>query len=976
MAESPALTREIMLAAETTGKEKGIFLFNGKLSQAGEYKLTHSNPLQFKQRLFHTHSLSFYGVAFSIRTFKLQLKNEKQIEIAGVWIPAGEVHLLAGLDQTDQEYVFHHSLSSFLSFIDELTNRLNIEDIYPGRDGVWRFSRHITNKLSNLKIPFMNKTATGTKLGAEEPLSSSLLPVMEEWLQEYFLSSEKLAGLYFNYKNRLAEHTSDRHIKKWTDSFEEKERSYLLPKNIYPVALKYWNGETPEPFQLQLAIHEPISSNQGWKMEWFVKEWQSGHMIALEHIAAGSHPFRTNPVPWLKSQFIQSSHPQVFFSFKDPSCYHLEVSQKVFADFLLNEVSQLENQGISVLIPETLKRKVLPRAKAVISVFEDKDDQDLFSPWVRSHITWKLTIADKDINEEEFRKLVNQQQRILQVNNQWVIWDAEMAEKLLDGIDKTMHDESFSFFDAFRRSLIQKNDVQSLTHVSQADEFIEWKLNSEAEKLLNFSEGNNRDAILAPYWKGLLKPYQQTGTHWLLTMRKLNFGCCLADDMGLGKTLQTIAYMDELAKHTKPDEPFLIVCPSSLVHHWIKEIEKHTENTNLLVYEGLPDERRKLLINNGQPYPRIVISSYAVAAKDILHLQTVKWTSCIFDEAQHLKNSRTKQRQALKALSAGHKIALTGTPVENHPFEIWSLMDLLNPGLLRDKLWFSEHFLQSRDKDRKEENMTKLRAIIRPFMLRRTKNEFLKEWELPEKNITEHTVSLTKEQMVLYEAVTKEWSDSVEDQSEEFQRAQLFKTMTKLKQICNHPGQLTKALDGRSFSKGRSGKWDLAVKLIEEWQAQGKRGLVFTQYRYIGYLFQSYAKAAWDLSIPFFHGGLSSTERKEMINTFQHSQTVPFMVISLRAGGFGLNLTEATEVLHFDRWWNPAVEAQATDRVHRIGQTKPVNVHTIITKGTIEERIAHLIKEKNHLHKAVIDGRPLPIWTLSKDELTELFTFQ
>ncbi|MCD8511001.1 MAG: DEAD/DEAH box helicase [Bacillus sp. (in: Bacteria)] len=320
-----------------------------------------------------------------------------------------------------------------------------------------------------------------------------------------------------------------------------------------------------------------------------------------------------------------------------------------------------------------------------------------------------------------------------------------------------------------------------------------------------------------------------------------------------------------------------------------------------------------------------------------------------------------------------HVVALTGTPVENDPIELWSIIDLLNPGYLKDQAWFQSKFLHGGTDE--GDQLEQLKTLVSPFLLRRKKEQFVKELGLPEKRIIQHTVPLSDEQKILYEAVVNDLLIDYAELSLVEKRSRVFKAITKLKQICNHPAHYLKEPSIHRMMD-RSGKWDLCLELLEKNWREGKRTLIFTQYRYLGNMLQQFILQEWGIEIPFFHGQLKIEKRKELIDKFQKEKKDPFLLISLRAGGVGLNLTAATEVIHFDRWWNPAVENQATDRVYRIGQKEAVTIHTFTAKGTIEEKMNQLIGEKLTMQDALLNGSASPIWKLDDEEMLALFSLR
>ncbi|PYZ93553.1 hypothetical protein CR194_10325 [Salipaludibacillus keqinensis] len=966
---------ELVIAIVTDKTEKGVLLLLQHANDSFTKQpilMSKEKALTTKHQLFFSHYESFFGVDLQIRSYPLN--NDHSQSLRGIFIPVEKMDYLMQMDLDRFNGAFHPSSKAFMQTIEELLDHLTEKEVTPTAQGYWTFSSQLSSEIRELAIPVLSQKTDDPVVFIEKN-KEKVLKWFEDWLQHYVPKSETFSKLIQIYKKSLSMNTDDPHIDQWIQALSNPNQSFLISNHLYPICTHLWNGKTPEPFQLQLVIYEPESHKGAWRLEWYLKEWLTQTFVSITNIVAGDHPFRSNPIPWLKRESSIFEKEGLPFSYFDEESYRFYMDHDTFADYLLHGVKRLEEKGVSVLIPESLKKKIVPRLKARLSLYDPEENIQIVRPWVKSHVSWQLKVQDLEIEESLFRKMVQQQQRVIHIHDAWVVWDLDMASKLLSHVDQSAESGApFTFFDGLRAALHETDSYPSGENTAdeQGSLPIDWSLSTAATDLLEAEKGQTK-GLISLKWIDLLRDYQQQGTEWLLKMRKVHLGCCLADDMGLGKTIQTIAYIDEVHSHEQSSTPFLILCPSSLVHNWTKELKKFAENLSVYHHSGSPIEREQHF-NEQKSTADVIVCSYPVATRDLDLFRSIHWCGCIYDEAQLLKNSRTKQRKAMKELKAKHHVALSGTPIENHPIEMWSMMDLLNPGLLKDDVWFTENFLSTTNSKDKEDKLSHLRSIVRPFLLRRTKEAFMEELALPEKTSVDHIVSLSTEQQVLYEAVVEEFNDSYdEDHPVPLQRALLFKTMTKLKQICNHPGQLFKETGDFLFEQGRSEKWDLARKIMESWLTTNKRGLIFTQYRFVGSLIQAYGQRHWNISIPFFHGGLSSKKREEMIEQFQSHQTAPIMVISLRAGGFGINMTEATEVIHYDRWWNPAVEAQATDRIHRIGQTKPVQVHTITTAGTIEDRIAHLLQQKKKLQKAVIDGRPLPIWTLSKAELNELF---
>ncbi|MCC5950149.1 MAG: DEAD/DEAH box helicase, partial [Nitriliruptoraceae bacterium] len=463
---------------------------------------------------------------------------------------------------------------------------------------------------------------------------------------------------------------------------------------------------------------------------------------------------------------------------------------------------------------------------------------------------------------------------------------------------------------------------------------------------------------------GELRPYQERGVAWLQRLSELGMGGVLADQMGLGKTLQAMA----LLTSRRQDRPHLVVAPTSVVGNWEREIRRFAPSLGVTRHHG-PD---RAVTSRAFKPGEVVITSYALLRRDIGLLEDVEWDVTVFDEAQQIKNPASKGARAARDLTAEVRIAMTGTPIENRLSELWAIVDLTNPGLLGSARRFQERYAVPIERWHDDDAAGRLRRLVAPFVLRRRKDDPEVSVDLPPKQEVTVACSLTREQASLYQAaVTRAFGGEGLGTTAFERRGRILALLTALKQICNHPAQFLR--DGGTLP-GRSGKLARATEILGELTDGDERALVFTQYREMGELLARHLTAELDLpEVPFLHGGVPLAARDAMVQRFQEDEDAPpILLVSLRAGGTGLNLTRASHVVHFDRWWNPAVEDQATDRVHRIGQTRPVTVHTLVTAGTVEDRIAELLERKRALADAVVGTGEAWITELDDAELQEL----
>ncbi|MBN1944444.1 MAG: DEAD/DEAH box helicase [Bradymonadales bacterium] len=472
-------------------------------------------------------------------------------------------------------------------------------------------------------------------------------------------------------------------------------------------------------------------------------------------------------------------------------------------------------------------------------------------------------------------------------------------------------------------------------------------------------------------FEGSLRPYQLRGYSWLAFLRDLGLGGCLADDMGLGKTIQALALLQR-ERWAGERRPVLLICPTSVVTNWQKEAARFTPGLSVLVHHGATRSKgAAFAAEAGQQ--TLVVTSYALLQRDSLDFQEVEWAGVILDEAQNIKNPETKQARAARSLRSGYRLALTGTPVENNVGDLWSLMEFLNPGFLGSQTSFKREFFIPIQAGRDPVAAERLRRITTPFILRRLKTDRLIIADLPEKQEMKVFCTLTKEQASLYAAVLEQTQAAIE-QAEGMQRRGLILAMlTKLKQVCNHPLQL---LGDGSPIPGRSGKLSRIVEMLEEALSVGDRALIFTQFAEMGQILKRHLQESFGREVLFLHGAVVKKKRDQMIERFQEEGGPPLFVLSLKAGGTGLNLTRANHVFHFDRWWNPAVENQATDRAFRIGQSQNVQVHKFVCAGTFEEKIDELIERKQEIAGEVVGSGEGWLTEMSNQQIRSVFALR
>jgi len=567
---------------------------------------------------------------------------------------------------------------------------------------------------------------------------------------------------------------------------------------------------------------------------------------------------------------------------------------------------------------------------------------------------WQLSIGDTALTREEFNALVALKSPLVQIRGQWVQLDPEQIEAAIQFWQKqqTLEGE-FSLHEAMQLGLGSVETRNGLQVNSV--EMDEW-LQSWLDKL----QGDEQLAILPPPegLRGTLRPYQQYGYSWIDFARRWGMGVILADDMGLGKTIQTLTMTQKLKNESGClPAPILLICPTSVVTNWQVESEKFTPGLKTMTHQG----SGRLHGNEFAAAVRevdMVLTSYALVRRDEEVLRQMEWLGVVLDEAQNIKNPNTKQAQVIRSLSTGFRLALTGTPVENRLSELWSIMQFLNPGFLGGQKAFRKQFTLPIEKYGDEEATRTLRQLTRPFILRRLKTDPTVISDLPEKQEVKVYCNLSEEQATLYEAVVQDALQAIEEQEEGgiARKGMVLSMLMQLKQVCNHPVQYLH--QGETYNpfedNNRSGKLRRFHAILDEVLAEGDRLLLFSQFTEMGGLLKQYIQERFGVSVLFLHGGVRSKKRAEMVRRFQSDDGPPVFVLSLKAGGTGLNLTRANHVFHFDRWWNPAVEDQATDRAFRIGQTRNVLVHKFVCLGTLEEQIDKMIEDKKILADSIV----------------------
>jgi len=571
----------------------------------------------------------------------------------------------------------------------------------------------------------------------------------------------------------------------------------------------------------------------------------------------------------------------------------------------------------------------------------------------------------RTLTAADFEGLLAQKSPLVELDGEWITLQPADVRAAKTILQQQNDPTSLSVEDALRLSIGESQTLAKLP-VTQfqasgiLQELIETLSNPQGVKLI----------ANPPGFIGELRPYQARGVGWLAFLERWGLGACLADDMGLGKTPQLLAFLLNLQSEDMLEKPVLIVCPTSVLSNWQHEIQKFSPQLKTLIHHG--DRRKK-----GQPLVKqvknqqVILTSYSLLQRDFSSLKLIDWQGLVLDEAQNIKNPQAKQSQAARELTTGFRIALTGTPVENRLTELWSILEFLNPGFLGNQPYFQRRFANPIEKFGDRQSLLILRNLVRPFILRRLKTDQTIIQDLPEKQEMTVYCGLSREQANLYEALVEKSLATI-DQSDGIQRHGLVLTLlTKLKQLCNHPDLLLKK-DAISEAKN-SGKLLRLAEMLEEVITEGDRALIFTQFAAWGTLLKPYLEQHFNQEVLYLYGGTKREQRQAIVERFQNDPNSPALfILSLKAGGTGLNLTRANHVFHVDRWWNPAVENQATDRAFRIGQTRNVQVHKFVCTGTLEEKINAMLEDKQQLAEQTIDAGESWLTRLDTNQLRKL----
>lgn len=667
-------------------------------------------------------------------------------------------------------------------------------------------------------------------------------------------------------------------------------------------------------------------------------------------------------------------------------------------EFLREVAPILGEQGFGVIVPEwwsspgvRLGARLRLESPPMEQVFGEGRIAPVGKPSLGLHsivkYRWELSLGGAAISMEEFDRLAGRSVPLVRLGGRWVEVRPQDVRAAVE------------FLRTHAGGDMRVIEALKLAHGIEAAEagvpIVGLDATGWVAEVINASGAGERMPMLPQPrgFHGSLRPYQLRGMAWLAFMERFGIGVCLADDMGLGKTIQILALLAAEREGLVDDPttaqerqagtealslpPTLIVVPMSVLGNWVHEAKRFAPDLRVLAHHG-PDRLAGDAFVEAAERHDAVLTTYALVHRDREVLERVAWRRVVLDEAQYIKNPAAKQSQAARALAADRRVALTGTPIENRLSELWSIIDFLNPGYLGSSTSFRKKFSLPVERYRKDERRMQLRRLVQPLLLRRLKTDPTVLADLPEKVESREYCHLTSEQAMLYDAWVSRMLSDVDAATGIHRRGLVLAGLIRLKQVCNHPAQVHKTTiapgAGRAEAE-RSGKCMRLLEMLDEVLEAGDQALVFTQFRQMGHLLEQIIRDATGRPVLFLHGGVPQRERDQIVRDFQSGES-PVLVASLKAGGIGLNLTAATHVFHFDRWWNPAVENQATDRAYRIGQSRGVQVHKFVVSGTLEERIDEMIERKTSLAEDIIGSGERWLTELDTGQLRELLTLR
>ncbi len=813
------------------------------------------------------------------------------------------------------------------------------------------------------------------------PVAHSLASMdnLSVWQPEYLLRQfldRSIDSLIRVTQHRPGPYDSETWETQWIRGLTSPDPSVVdfgeVKNNSLPIELEAWQSvlhQSPTGLRLCLRLDYPDDAGN-WRLHYLLQSPDDPSLIvpvdyawqALKRIKLWNRTFEQPQAIALAALGVAGRiFAPIEKSLAEATPTGVDLSLDEADSFVENFIDVLEDAGVSVLLPvEFTEQGHLLSVKLTTEDTQESKSSGHFGELLFRSYSWRVSMGEEDISEREFQQMADFKGSLIKWRGHWVRVDPEQVSSI-ETFLKRRNNQQLTSAEVLSTALGGDNLANELGIE------VEVKLDENLKGLVTILESGGFQPLAAPkHFQGKLRPYQERGLGWLTSLSEANLGGCLADDMGLGKTVQIIAWLLQKARM----KPTLIICPTSLIGNWRREIRKFAPSLTPYLHYGPGRSRSETTLNRNLDGNSVVITSYQTMQLDQDLLTAIEWDCAVVDEAQNIKNPHTKQARAIHKLKARARVALSGTPVENRLSELWSILEFTTPGLLGSYEQFQERLALPIERFRDRLATKRLQALTRPFVLRRLKTDTTIISDLPEKEEFLAECPLTREQASLYQAKVDETLDALATLTGFMRAAKILSSLTALKQICNHPAHYLKE---RTPLMKRSGKLMRLESLLQRVLDSGEAVLIFTQYAVMGQLLADHITARFNEEVLFFKGQTTQRKRDEMVERFQNPNGPRIFILSLKAGGTGLTLTRASQVIHYDRWWNPAVEDQATDRAFRIGQTQRVQVHKFVCPGTLEEKIDQVLNMKRDLANQVL-GTAGDKWItdLSNEELKDM----
>ena len=963
------------------------------LDEQGQYLAPHS----IRKLLFTWDDASYYGTKLTVET-----AGDIPIFAVDAWNLLNFFAKESFNPFVDWEYTELASLclSAAPVLFESIESGIAIPDFKGLQEGQlgWPLPREVTEEF----VPAFWEEEISSDFGDSTPLTK------QDFIKTWYNAA---AGTYLSSYSPVKN--------KWSEALSALKETALSPEELQAFfdeeTWQRWLGLEPDPlpFDIGLRLSEPAEGEGPWSLKVFLRSRKDDTVTA-------DYPAKRLPRGWTKfSKDIDSRLARWLETvpwLNDGGRFREELPETEAWEFLTDASEKLLFLGAEIQLPSwwnALKESSIKLKARVKS--PSARGPSFVGLQALMDFDWRFSINGEELSEAEFEQLVQEKRRLIYIRGQWVKLDPAFIRQIQSFVESA-NEKGISLNELLQQELAGGGETETEEEDPAGLLKIQFELNQELARMVSRLREIKNIPVLAPpaLLHGELRPYQTLGMSWLLFLREHGFGACLADDMGLGKTVQLISYLLHVkesnsrtipAKNQPSDEKAaegtiiagsspdsgaedsmplsgqppertaadcaLIICPTSVLGNWQRELERFAPDLKVHLHYGSNRSKGKNFIKQAETHD-VILTSYGLSHQDAEGLDAVYWGSIILDEAQNIKNSQTKQSRAVRRLRGRHHIALTGTPMENRLSELWAIFDFINKGYLGSLKQFQDKYVSVIEREEQKDKIKELQRLIQPFLLRRTKKDKEVALNLPDKQEQKEYVPLTAEQASLYEQLIKDTFTGIEALSAFERKGLILAMLNKLKQLCNHPALYLKEPEGADLRLHalRSGKMEKLAELTDAVREQEESCLIFTQYIGMGNMIKELLEKRHGIQVPFLNGSANKAQRDQMISRFQNGE-FPFFILSLKAGGTGLNLTEANHVIHYDRWWNPAVENQATDRAYRIGQKRFVHVHKLICTGTLEEKIDQMLDKKQALNDEIISGDNW-ITELSVDEIKEL----